>query len=43
MGWEFCLRSSKLHIEKLEQGFGKQFQGVKNDKEIYIQLRNIQH
>jgi len=42
MGWEFCSRSSKLHIEKLEQGFRKQFQVLKNDKEVYIQLWNIQ-
>jgi hypothetical protein len=39
MEWEFCIRSSKLHVWKIGISF---LQIVKNDEEIYMQLKNIQ-
>jgi hypothetical protein len=32
----------RFMFEKLKKFFGKQFQTMKNDKEVYMQLQNIQ-
>jgi hypothetical protein len=42
MGMKFVQVHPRFMFEKLKKFFGKQFQTMKNDKEVYMQLQNIQ-
>jgi hypothetical protein len=43
MGWEFCSRPSKLHINwRTRVSILQVVQYYKNDKKVYMQLQNIQ-